>query len=173
MRTFMMLLTAVFLMTATPAFAEVRVAVVDMQDVLQKCEPGAAALKSLKGKFDDMKADLDKRKNEIEKMRADLEKQNMALSAEAKQEKQMAMQVKLRDFQELYQSYTQKMKTEEDKVSKPIIDTLLKVIQDFGKKNGYTAILDRKGGGLLYYEDGLDVTNQIVTEVNSAWKNRK
>jgi len=170
----LIILTAAFLLLlASPAMsAEFKFGLIDMQEVLQKSDPGAAAFKELQGKFNDMKTDMDKRKAEIEKLREDMEKQSMALSQDARQEKQMDLQRKMRDFQDLAQNYQRKMATEQDKASKPIIEVLVKVIEEYGKKNGFSALMDKKGSGLLYANADQDVTKQIILELNQAWKSK-
>lgn len=168
----LLLAAALVLFMANPALAEMKFGVIDMQEVLQKSEPGQSAFKDLQGKFNDMKGDMEKRKAEIDRLREDMEKQSMALSQDAKQEKEMDLRRKMRDFQDLAQNYQHKMALEQDKESKPIIEVLVKVINEYGKKNNYTVIMDKKGSGLLYGDDAIDVTKQVIVELNQAWRSK-
>lgn len=168
------ILTAVVLMLvlACPnAFAE-KIGVINMQEVVTKSEPGSQAMEKLKTSFESMKTNLDKRKEEIQKMRDDLQKQSMALSQEAKQDKEMDFKRKVRDFQDMFQDYQGKMKAEEDRLSKPIIEQVVSTIRDYGQKNGFTAILDSQNSGMVYFDKTIDLTNTIVTEVNKAWRDK-
>ena len=163
---------ALLLCASQTLAAEFKYGVLDIAAVLQKSEPGQAAFKELKDKFDGMKADLDKRKTEIEKLRADMEKQNLVLSQEAKTEKELEMKRKVRDFQDMFQVYQTKMKAEEERRSKPISDMLSKVVKEYGEKNGFSAIVDSRSG-VLYFDEALDVTNQVTLELNRAWREKK
>jgi outer membrane protein len=55
----------------------------------------------------------------------------------------------------------------------PILKELHAILADYGKKNGYTLILEntRKGlssrSGLLYADEALDISDQIRKELDS------
>jgi outer membrane protein len=70
------------------------------------------------------------------------------------------------------QSYQRKLQQAEQTLSKPIIDKLLEVIRDFGKRNGYTAIFDKQASGLVYSQDSVDLTNTVIAELNKAMRGK-
>ena len=46
------------------------------------------------------------------------------------------------------------------------------MVQDYGKKNGYTAIFDKQASGLVYQQDSVDLTNAIIAELNKAMRGK-
>jgi outer membrane protein len=94
----------------------------------------------------------------------------MMLSQEAKLDKEAQYKRKVRDFQDMGQSYQRKLQQAEQSLSKPIIDKLLAVLQEYGKKNGYTAIFDKQASGLVFSQDNVDLTNTIIAELNKAMR---
>jgi outer membrane protein len=152
--------------------ADFKLGVIDSGQVIQRSEPGQRAFGQLNVQFKDMKTELDKKRDDIQKLRDDLQKQSMALSQEAKQDKEMEFKRKVRDFQDLLQNYQNKMRVEEEKLSKPIIEVLVQVIGDYGKKNGYSAIVDGKQAGMMYVDQTVDITEQVVAELNKAWTSK-
>ncbi|RZW25041.1 MAG: OmpH family outer membrane protein, partial [Desulfobulbaceae bacterium] len=40
-------------------------------------------------------------------------------------------------------------------------------VDTYGKNNGYTLILDSKAG-VIYFSDGVDITDQLVKELDAA-----
>lgn len=164
-------LVLMLVLTCPNAFAN-KIGVINMQEIVTKSEAGSQAMEKLKTSFESMKTNLDKRRDEIQKMRDDLQKQSMALSQEAKQDKEMDFKRKVRDFQDLFQDYQTKMKAEEDRLSKPIIELVVATIRDYGQKNAFTMIVDSQNSGLLYFDKSIDLTNIIVTEVNKAWHDK-
>jgi len=101
-------------------------------------------------------------------MREDMEKQSLVLSQEAKVEKQAEYQRKVRDFQDNVGTYQRKMKVEEDKLSKPVLALILQVVQEYGKKNNYGLLMDGRGAGVVYVNEAVNITDQILVEVNKA-----
>ncbi len=152
------------------ALAETKIGVVDMQKVLSQSEPGQQALKQLKQSTKGMREDIEKQKKELQTLREELQKQSLVLSQEAKQDKELEFRKKVRDYQDTVQAYQRKLKLEEQKLSKPIIQLLAKVIKDYAKKHGYTAIWDMRASGLLFATEKVDITNEIMAELNKAWK---
>jgi len=161
------------LFLATPAWsADMKIGIVDLENVIAKCEPGQKAKASLQKQFQDMKSDLEKMKTDLQKLREEYEKQSVALSQEAKMGKQKEFAAKLQESQTAYTNYQQKLKEEENKLLKPIFDLMVTVMTEYGKKNSYTLILDTKNGGVVYSSDSIDLNDEILEEFNKAWKKK-
>lgn len=173
MRKITLMLVLSLFFSASALAAQDKIGIINMQKVIAVCEPGQKAMEELKDKFKDLKADLDKQKKAIETMQNDLPKQSMMLSQEAKQDKEIQFKRKVRDFQDMSQNYQRKMKADEERLSKPILQKLIDVIQNYGKSNGYTAILDTQTSGLLYADEAIDLTDKITVEMNRAWRKGK
>ena len=170
MRTVVLLTASLLLLLATGARAAeaIKIGIVDMEKIVRTSEPGQAALNKLKDQFKDAKEAMDKQKAEIDKLREDMEKQSLVLSQEAKMDKQTMFQRKVRDFQDNAQNYQRKMKVEEDKLSKPVLELIMQVVQDYGKKNGFGLLMDGRGAGVVFVSDAVNVTDQVLVEVNKA-----
>lgn len=172
-RKFVPLIAALLLISA-PAFAAGgKIGVLNVQEVLKKSEPGQQAMQSLQEQFKDMKERLDVEKAEIEKMREDLQKQGMVLSQQAKMDKEIEFKRRIRDFQDEVQNFQRKTKAEEQRLSVPIIETIMEVVDQFGKANGYDLILDGNAAGVMFVNEPVNVTNQIIVEVNKSWRAKK
>ncbi|NCC23784.1 MAG: OmpH family outer membrane protein [Deltaproteobacteria bacterium] len=165
--------TMITLGSAQTWAAELKIGTIDMQQVISVSEPGVEAMDVLREKFEDMKKDIDKQQKDLEDLRESLQKQNLVLSQEAKEDKELEFKRRVRDFQDSYQAYQRKIKQEEEKLSKPVIEELAKIIEEFGRKNKFTAIFDSKGSGLLYADESVDLTGAIVAEFNRVWRAQK
>lgn len=163
------LLTICLILTVSfSASAETKIGFIDMKGVLAKSEPGIKAMDQLKAQFKDMKDNLDTQKKSLDTLKDELQKQSMVLSQEAKLDKEAQYKRKVRDFQDMGQNYQRKLQQAEQSLSKPIIDKLMTVTQEYGKKNGFTAIFDLQASGVVYRQDGIDVTDAIIAELNKA-----
>ena len=159
-----------------PALAQaqdMKLGVVDLQQVMEKSEPGQKAIKQLQSEFTEMKDELDKKKAAIDQLRQELQKQSLVLSQEAQLDKETEYKQKVRDFQDLYQNYQRKMQLKEEKLREPIIKKLISIIRDYGSANGYTLIMDKKNSGVIYNSDAIEITKPVIAELNKAWKGSK
>lgn len=64
------------------------------------------------------------------------------------------------EIQNYQQEVQQKMVTKRQELYEPIFDKVRKVIEDYGKANGYTMIFDSSIGAILF-EDSEDLTEAI------------
>jgi outer membrane protein len=167
-------LVAAFLIISAPALAaDGKIGVINVQEVLKKSEPGQQAQESMREDFQGAKEKLEGEKARIEKMREDLQKQSMVLSQQAKVDKEIEFKRKIRDYQDEVQNFQRKFQAEEQRLSKPIIQTVMEVVNEYGKANGYDLILDGAAAGVMYINDPIDLTNQIIVEVNKSWRAKK
>ena len=149
-----------------------KLAVVDLQAVMEKSEPGQKAIKQLQSEFTEMKDELDKKKAAIQQLRQEMQKQSLVLSQEAQLDKETEYKQKVRDFQDLYKSYQRKMQLKEEKLREPIIKKLISIIRDYGSSHGYTLIMDKKNSGVIYNSDAIEITKPVIAELNKTWNNQ-
>ncbi len=172
----MRLFCTLFLLLVLPlsvSAAELKFGYINLKEVISKSEPGKKAFAELKKKFEGMKSDLDKQKKEIDELQASLQKQSLVLSQDAKLDKELEFKRKVRDFQDMYQNYQMRMKQDEQRLSAPILQQLVTIIKNYGKKHKYTMLFDSNSSGLLYADDATNLSGKIIKELNAAWKKRK
>lgn len=160
----------VFIMISGSALASGKIAYVEVQRVLETSEPGEKALGQLTQRFEDMRSELDRERANVEKMREELQKQSLVLSQDAQEDLEAELRTKVREFQEMFQAYQARMQQEEQELSEPIIDMLFDIINEYGQKHEYSLILDAQGSGLIYASESLNITDQIIEELNKAWE---
>lgn len=169
-----LLIAALFLAVgaATPAWAQVKVGILDMQAIIAESIPGQQAMNELRTRFESMRGELDAQNETITKLRDELQRQSMVLSQEAQQDKELEYRRKVRDFQDQFQAFQVKMKTEEDRLSEPILELLINVIDTYGRQNNFTMIIDGNASGLVYADAAVVITDALKEELNKAWQAR-
>jgi len=178
MRKLLATLSALAVLTAAMAGSmaqaqEIKIGVVDMQEVMEKSEPGKKATAQIEEEFEKLKSELDAEQAKLEKMRQEMQKQRMALSQEAQIDKETEFKNKVRDFQDMYKTYQQKMQLKQKKLREPIIDRMLEIIHEFGQKNDFTMIVERQNSGVVFHQDRVDITQQIIKRLNAWEKDQK
>ena len=164
-------LFTVCLIGVTPGIAaDLKVGIIDMQRIVEKSEPGQKAMEELKNELTEMKSKLDSKKAELEELNQAIQKQSVMLSQEAKSDKQLEFKRKIRDFQDLRKSYQKKAQSKEQELSGPIVQKLAEIIDSYGEKHNYSFIIDKRNSGLVYGDDALEITEEIMVELNKAWR---
>ena len=152
--------------------AEAKIGVINIQFLMENSDPGRQAMTELRGKVQSMKANVEKQKKEITKLQEEMKKQSLVLSQEAKQDREIEFKRKVRDFQDMTRDYDRTMRTEQERLTKPIFELAIEVIQEFGKRHKYTMMMDSRTSGLVYASEDMDVTKEVVVELNRAWRDK-
>ena len=126
--------------------AEMKVGVMNVQQVLVNSVSGKAAKDKFDQKMQDLQSKFKAEEQELVDMQGEIEKKSSAWSEETKQ-------LKVREFQ--------------DKELAPILKALEGVVDTYGKNNSFTLILDSKAG-VIYFSDAVDITDELVKELDSA-----
>ena len=168
----MLLISSAVAAEAAPQ-GQIKIGTVSIQDVLAQSKAGKAAQQKLQAKADEYQAKFRKQQQEVEAMRQDIQKKGSALSDAARDEKERDYQKKMRDLQAKTEDARFEMQQMEKELMEPILKELQVILADYGKKNGYTIILEntRKGllsrNGLLYADQALDITEQVRMQLDA------
>ncbi|HSB73101.1 MAG TPA: OmpH family outer membrane protein [Candidatus Methylomirabilis sp.] len=138
----------------------VRIGVVDMQQILNQSDRGKAAKQKLDQERDARQRELDARQQEVMKLQAELEKQAPVLSEQAKREKGEALQRRVRDIRRLAEDANRDFEKRLGETEGEMTREIVKVVQEYGKDQGYTLILERSM--LPFVASTADVTSEVM-----------
>ena len=146
-----------------PALAEdkIKIGVLDMQKLQQTSSSFQKIRERLKKKFDMLKKKLKAEEEGILRLDEELRKQSMMLSLDAKEDKQMELEKKRRHYKYIYGEVTQDMKDAEIDATRKVGREIEKIVEKIAKRDGYTIILEQGAVGLIYYNDSVDITDQV------------
>ena len=155
---------------ATPVFAaDVKLGYIDMQRALNSSEAGKEAKEQLAARVKKYQDEINSKQEEIKKLKEDLEKQGMLLAESARAAKEKDYQQRLKEFQRFTKDAQDELQGKDEEFTRKIIEGMEKVIQEFGRKNGYTFIFV-KNEGMLFADDKVDVTEEVLKNFNASRK---
>jgi outer membrane protein len=166
-----LLVTLAVAALAIPAFAQnapQRMAVIDVQKVLQSSTAGKAAYERLKKMQEDRVARAQKMDEEAKALENDINTKKLSLSEDkltemAKQlsDKKISMQRYAQDAdREVGEARDKELAALEVKI-KPVIDAI-------GKEMGLAAIFNKFESGLVYASDAIDITDSVIKRFDTA-----
>lgn len=159
---------AVLLMLSGAAQAEdIKLGVMNVQRVLVECAAGKAAKARFDERMQELQTTLKSEEDALLAMQNDIENKSSAWSEDTKQEKMREFQRKRREAQEKAEDARFELKAMQDKELDPILQTLEKVVKDYGEANGYSLLIDSRSG-VLHAAQGIDITDKIVVELDAA-----
>jgi outer membrane protein len=156
------------LMVALPAFAEVNIAVIDVQRVVTESDPGKEALQKLKelqdSKIDEgraMQQEMDTLREQMSKQRFTLSEERLAEMSKQIEDKQIAMQRFQDDAErELDEARRRELGGLEARI--------IPVINEIGVERNLTLVFNKFQSGLVYADDAIDITDDVIRRFNTA-----
>lgn len=155
---------------ALPVFAaDLKLGNVDMQKMLMLSDAGKDAKEQLAVKAAKYEAEKNLKEEDLKKLKGELEKQSVLLSEGARVAKEKDYQQRLKEYQRFLKDAQDDLQAKNDEYTNKIVDEIVKVVQDHGKKNGYTYIFV-KNESMLFMDDKVDLTDELLKQFNAARK---
>jgi len=155
---------------SAPAFAaDLKLGYIDMQRALNSSEAGKEAKEQLAARVKKYQDEINSKQEDIKKLKDELEKQGMLLSESARGAKEKDYQQRLKEFQRFTKDAQDELQGKDEEFTRKILEGMEKIIQEFGRKNGYTFIFV-KNEGMLFVDDKVDITDEVLKLLNA---NRK
>lgn len=148
--------------------AALKVGVVDLYKAVNDSEQGKKAKAELESIVKSKQEALEAKGRAIEKLRADIEKQGDALSVDAKKNKAEEYERVTRDYQRNMADSQNEVRKKEGELTGRIIKQIREIVLAMAAEEKYSIILERAEGLVLYVDASLDVTDQVISKLDSS-----
>lgn len=163
---------ALVLLVGSTAWAsqDIKIGYVDLQRALNECEGGRKAKEEFKKQVDKYQGDLKKQKEDLESMKEQLEKKGPVMKEDERRNLQGQFEKKAREFERNYKDSQEELQRKDNELTGEILKGLHRVIQEFGKREGYTLLLESSSTAVLFVTPDADLTDDVVKEYNQRKK---
>jgi outer membrane protein len=164
------LVAAILLSTMAPRlYAQVRIAVVDLQRALNETDDGRRAKARLKRLFKQRQTDLDERQNELKALKEEIERasEDGTLSESALRTRAEEYQKAFVELQSTYMEYQRELAEKEAEMTSTIIERMERILVALGESERYDLILERGEGGVIW-TSATDLTSNLVERYNAG-----
>ena len=165
------LILALSIPLASAAFGAdgIKLGSVDIQKVLLLSDAGKEAKEQLAGKANKLEGEKLTREEELRKLKTELEKQTIVLADDARKAKEQNFMQKRKELDRFLKDAQEDMQAKNDELTNRIVDEVVKIIQEYSRKNGYTIVFV-KNEGMIYVDEKADLTNDVLNAFNAARK---
>jgi outer membrane protein len=147
-----------------------RVAVVDIQDILENLVEYQDAQKELDRVAAEWQQEIAQEYDKVKTMYNKFQAEQVLLSADAKTAKEneiMEAEKQVRQMQKDRFGPEGTLFQKRQDMIRPIQDRVYKAIEDYADERGYDFIFDKGGtGGLIYSNEEYDKTNDVIRKLN-------
>ncbi len=142
-----------------------KIAVIDMQRLLNDTTAGKKAKDNLAAFAKNRQALLGLEEKELRRMEEDLVKQASVLSPAAKREREEQFRRRMQEYQQKVAELNREVQEKQRDVLEGFRDKVELVVAKVAKRLGLQVVVDKsRGGSTIYHEDSLDISGQVIEE---------
>lgn len=143
----------------------IKVAVIDVNRILNESEIGKAAKKKMEDRFAELKKGIDKKSDEARKMKEDIEKQKILLGKEKLKEKEDALNARVAELRQLTQEAEKEMQSRQNELTRDILKVIEAQVDKVVKEEKLDLVLERTSG-VIHVDPSLNITDKVLALVN-------
>ena len=148
----------------------IKIAVIDTEKILLGSNTGKKALADLKKLQEAKETEGRTKQQEIKDLQAKLTDGRLSLSQDKLSEMEKQLEEKVVSLRRFQEDANAELGKKRDQVLAQVDQKVMPVINQIGKEMGYTLIFRKFESGLIYADEAVDITNQIIQRLDGAPK---
>lgn len=158
---------AAALCVAGAARAEaVKIAVIDVNKILNESAVGKAAKKKIEVRYEEIKKRIEAKQDEAKKIKEEIDKQKILLGKEKLKEKEDALATRVSELRQMTQEGEKEMQTRQGEQTREVLKIIEGQLDKVVKAEKIDLVLDKTQGGVVHYVPALDITDRVLEMVN-------
>ncbi len=142
-----------------------KIAVIDVNKVLNESEAGKAAKKKMEARYEELKKKVDAKQDEAKKLKDELDKQKILLGKEKLKEREDALKAKVEELRQLTQESEKEMQGRQGEMTRDILKVIETRLDKYIADEKIDLVLE-KSAGVIHANPTLDITAKVLELVN-------
>jgi outer membrane protein len=165
-------LLPLFLLLNTPILAADKpgIAYVDARKVLLESKVGKKNKAAFEKMIKEKEATFAKEEEKLKAMEQAYQKDQLLMTEEQKKTKQQAFQEKVKSFQKMVKEAKQEVTKKDNEFASKALGEIRGIVADIAKEMKLSLVLEASESGLLYAEDGMDLTQKVMERYDAKAK---
>ena len=152
------------------AAAETTVGFVDMQKVLEDSKLGQRLQKQLRDDFEPRTKSFAEEEREIAQMQQALARDKPLMSNDQVAKKEQEIKERIEAYQKKALPIQQELMKAQQEKGREILEPAREALNAVAKKKKLSMVFERGVNGLLYMDDGLDITAEVIEQLDAKAK---
>ena len=144
----------------------IKIGVVDLDQAISSTEDGKAAREEMARKQREAEAQVKPLYDRYQALDEDLKAKKFVLSDESLFQKQLDLAEIRNQIENKAKEIEGQLKVDKYRIQEPLLNKLRTIINDIGREDGFTLILQRGAAGVIYSREALDITDLIIAKYN-------
>jgi len=150
--------------------ADVRIGYIDSARIFQEYSVAKEAQAQFDRKVEGWRAQSAEKEVQVNQMRAEVRDQGPILSTLKRQEKEMALQKAMEEYEHFLQEIwgpRGRAVTENEQATSEVVAQIRGAVEKIASQKGLVMVFDAASGFILYADRTLDLTGEVIQELNA------
>ena len=147
-----------------------KVAVVDLQKILNESSKGREAVKLLESEFEKRKKSLDAKEEELKKLEDEITKRSSLWSDKIKQEKEEEFDRKVKDFRRLQTDLKDEFQRKNKNFTDKILMDIIELVKSVGEEEKFSVIMEKQNA--IFTSSSIDITDKVIKLYDNSNKSK-
>lgn len=156
---------------ASPAWAaDVRIGFIDSAKIFQEYRLAQDAQQQFDRQVQNWRSEAAEKENAVNQLRTEVRDQGPILSALKRQEKEEALQKAIREYEAFIQEVwgpAGRAAQENERTTREVVEQIRAVVEKLAGEKGLDIVFDAAGGAIIYADRSLDLSPEVVRELNT------
>jgi outer membrane protein len=144
----------------------IKIGIVDLQQAVSSTDEGKVAREEMARKQREAEAMMAPLYERYKALEDDLKAKKFVLSDESLFQKQLDLAEVRNQIENKMKEIEGQLKVDQARIQEPLVTKLRTIINETGRDEGFTMIMQRGGAGLIYTREALDITDLIISKYN-------
>jgi len=154
------------------SFSQIKIGYIDSGKIFQEYKGMESIRKQFNQEQSEWQTTAEEMLRELEDLKDELESQRLMLSTDALQKKEETLKNRQREYEQFIQQIwgpDGRAAQKNVELTSPVVDKINSVLEKMAREEGFTMIFDIAEGSVVYAEEGLDLTELVLEELNKEF----
>ena len=168
MRRCFLLATGIFMLFTFSAYAQQKVAYIDIKQVIRDSKAGKSANASFQKEVEAKRAVIDQKRKALEDMRQDVIQNGAVMSESKRRNLAETIEKKQKDLDRTREDIRIELQRKDLELTQNVLKDIEAIVNKIGQQEKFDLIVEKTEAGILYGSSATDITSKVITVYDAS-----
>ncbi len=168
MRRCLLLATGVFMLLTFSAYAQQKIAYIDIKQVIRDSKAGKVANASFQKEVESKRTVIEQKRKALEDMRQDIIQNGAVMSESKRRNLAETIEKKQKDLDRTREDIRIELQRKDLELTQNVLKDIEVIINKMGQDEGFDLIVERTEAGILYGSSAADITKKVISVYDAS-----
>ena len=168
MRKCLLLAAGFFMLFTFSAYAQQKVAYIDIKQVIRDSKAGKAANASFQKEVDAKRVVIEQKRKALEDMRQDVIQNGAVMSESKRRNLAETIEKKQKDLDRTREDIRIELQRKDLELTQNVLKDIEAIVNKMGQEEGFDIIVEKTEAGILYGSSAADITKKVISVYDAS-----